>query len=177
MGTGICGVILLEFEIKPDEKAIMAKSSLKGFFDNYEIIPKNENTGYERFAIKKEILIPNYADFLTEFFNIIDDEFKGFEAPLNKEPIEAHTKKLLSSKTFDEFNLAFSREARNASTPFIDDMSVSCIGCYRNIPFHFYAGSYKAILESYSTLVDMEKILAKAMTNPLKNAVKFAIFG
>jgi len=177
MGTGICGVILLEFEIKPDEKEIMTKSSLKGFFENYEILSKNENTRYERFAIKKEILIPNYADFLTEFYNIIDDEFKGFEAPFNKEPIEIYTKKLLSCKTFDEFNLVFSREARNASTPSIDNMSVSCIGCYRNIPFHFYAGSYKAYLESYSTLVDMEKMLAKAMTNPLKNAVKFAIFG
>jgi hypothetical protein len=32
-------------------------------------------------------------------------------------------------------------------------------------------------LEEYSTLVDMEKILAKAMDNPLKTAVKFGIYG
>jgi hypothetical protein len=41
----------------------------------------------------------------------------------------------------------------------------------------FYQGSYKAILEEYSTLNHFEKTLVKAMSNPLANAVKFGIFG
>ena len=41
----------------------------------------------------------------------------------------------------------------------------------------FYFGSYKAILEEYSTLTHFERLLAIAMKNPLAGAVKLGIFG
>jgi hypothetical protein len=40
-----------------------------------------------------------------------------------------------------------------------------------------YNGSYKAILEEYTTLSDMEKLLAKAYDHPLAKITKFGIFG
>jgi hypothetical protein len=41
----------------------------------------------------------------------------------------------------------------------------------------FYIGSYKAYLETYCTLKHFERILAKAMQNPLASIVKFGIYG
>ena len=177
MGTGISGAILLEFAIEPEDKLKFTKKSVNGFFDNYEVLPVNKNSRYENYKIKNEILLPNYANFLIEFYNIIYDEFKGIYVPFDKEPVEEYSKKLLSCKTREEFDEYFNCDNRNSSTPFIATMSLSCLYCYRNNPFLFYSGSYKAFLEEYSTLTHMEKILAKAMTNPLKNAVKFGIFG
>ena len=85
---------------------------------------------------------------------------------------------MLSCKTRKEFDEAFEcTKSRNASVPYIDTMSLSCLSCYENIPFLFYSGSYKAMLEEYSTLLHMEKMLVKAMNNKLKTIVKFGIFG
>jgi hypothetical protein len=53
----------------------------------------------------------------------------------------------------------------------------SVLGCRCEQYWLFYNGSYKAFLEEYSTLLHCERILAKAMSNPLVNAVKFGIFG
>lgn len=53
--------------------------------------------------------------------------------------------------------------------------SVHTLGCECSEYFIFYMGSYKAILESYETLLHMEKILSKVMKNPLVKSVKFCI--
>ena len=86
---------------------------------------------------------------------------------------------MLSIEDRKKFDYSFSREQRNATIPFIDDIPgiFSCVYYDHNIPYIFYSGSYKAYLEDYSTLNHMEKFLAKAMTNPLKEAVKFGIYG
>jgi len=85
---------------------------------------------------------------------------------------------MLSCKTRKEFDEVFERnKSRNARVPYIDTMSLSCLSCYENTPFLFYLGSYKAMLEEYSTLLHMEKMLVKAMNNKLKTIVKFGIFG
>ena len=177
MGTGIGGAILLEFAIEPEDKMEFERKSANGFFDNYEILPANKNSRYENYKIKNEVLISNYAEFLIEFYNIVYNEFKGIHSPFDKEPVETYSKKLLSCKSREEFDICFDRDARNGAQPFIDSMSLSCLYCYKNNPFLFYLGSYKAYLEEYSTLIHMERMLAKAMTNPLKNAVKFGVFG
>ena len=179
MGTGICAAILLEFSTERFDREKFTKYSTSGFLDNYKLLPKSKDSYYENFIIKDDIFFPYYADFITEFNNLIDDEFKGIHAPFNEEPIEAYTEKLLSCKNRQELEECFNREYRNGDVPFIcsSPIAFSCIYCHKNYPFVFYSGSYKAYLEEYSTLTDIEKILAKAMTNPLKNAVKFGIFG
>jgi len=179
MGTGICGAILLEFSIKQFDREKFIKESANGFLDNYESLPKSKDTYYENFIIKDDVFFSNYAGFLIEFNDLIFDEFKGIHAPFDEKPVEIYTEKLLSCKNREELDVCFNRENRNGSVPFIYPFphTFSCLYCYKNYPFVFYSGSYKAILEEYSTLTHMEKILAKAMTNPLKNAVKFGIFG
>ena len=177
MGTGISGAILLQFAIERRDKEQFVQNSVRGFFDNYRALPESKNSHYEMFVIKDEVLIPNYADFLMEFYNLVYDEFKDSSAPFRDEPVESYTKRLLSCKTREEFDNAFDRKNCESGDPFITSMSISSLYCNRNRPFVFYMGSYKAILEEYSTLKHMERMLAKAMINPLKTAVQFGIYG
>ena len=179
MGAGICGAILLEFSIERVDREKLIKQSAGGFLDNYEHLPKSSDSYNENFIIKDNVFFPNYANFIIEFNNLIYDEFKGICGPFDKEPDEIYSKKLLSCKNRKELEECFNHENRNGSIPFIypSPRTFSCLYCHKNYPFIFYSGSYKAYLEEYSTLKDMEKMLVKAMTNPLKNTVKFGIFG
>jgi len=179
MGTGICAAILLEFSTEGFDRKKFMEHSASGFMDNYDALPKSKDSYYENFIIKDNVFFSNYADFLIEFNNLISDDFKGIHGPYDEEPNEIYTEKLFSCKNREELDECFSHENRNGSVPFIypSPRTFSCLYCHKNYPFIFYSGSYKAYLEEYSTLTDIEKILAKAMTNPLKNAVKFGIFG
>jgi len=176
MGAGICGAILLEFEVdSPRDKKEFLEKSVNGIMDNYNPMPaKNKNSWSERFIIKDEILLPNYADFLKEFYDLIYDESNSLFSACFEEKSEDYINNLLSCKTKEEFDKTFSPDARNSFIPCIS-RSLSCFYCEKNIPFIFYSGSYKAYLEEYTTLAHMERMLKKAMTNPLRTAVKFGI--
>jgi len=176
MGTGIAGAILLDFVIETGSKEYFLKNSVDGFLDNYELLPETARAGYERYAIKNEVLLPNYADFLTEFYGLIYGESER-KSPFNNGPA-TDWEKLLSCKTREQFDEAFDDGSRGGYKPVIQTtFPLSCMSCYNNTPFLFYGGSYKAILEEYTTLAHMEKMLVKAMRNPLRSAVKFGIFG
>jgi hypothetical protein len=71
----------------------------------------------------------------------------------------------------------FSKE-NHKGFPYVQEgQFFSCAGCQCLEGFLFYRGSYKAILEEYTTLIHFEKILCHAMKNPLAHAVKFAMYG
>jgi len=176
MGTGIAGAILLDFVIEARSKESLLKNSADGFLDNYELLPETAGAGYERYAIKNEVLLPNYSDFLAEFYGLIYGE-SDRDSPFHVEPA-TDWEKLFSCKTREQFDEAFDHGNRGGYKPVIQTtIPLSCMSCYNNTPFLFYGGSYKAILEEYTTLVHMEKMLVKAMRNPLRSAVKFGIFG
>jgi hypothetical protein len=40
-----------------------------------------------------------------------------------------------------------------------------------------YRGSYKALLEEYDTLTDMDYMIAKALSSPLAKITRFGMFG
>jgi len=176
MGTGISGAILLEFEIEPEYKSRLLENSVNGFLENYESLPKKEKSRNEYYKIKDDVLLTNYVDFLTEFYNLIDDDLNYLYSSSNKEPVEEYIKKLLLCKTREEFDDIFKSGNHHSGTSYISSKSLSCMYCDRNKPFLFYNGSYKAYLEEYTTLVHMERMIQKAMINPLKNAVKFGIY-
>ena len=170
MGTGICGAILLKFAAKSN----LAEYSVDGFLDNYNLVPKEKNARNEVYVIKEDVLLQNYSNFLTEFYDLIG--VKGIQGPYSEDLAEEELKRLLSCKTRTEFDEVFDRDIRNTAVPCID-YGLSCLGCDEHSSFIFYSGSYKAYLEEYSTFMHMERMLAKAMVNPLRNAVKFGIFG
>ena len=165
MGTGISAAIPMIFTLH-ERISIREKDFTQGFFDNYNV---EEADGKKYYTIKKELLLNNFKSFLTEFYSLIEDDFKTKFVIDNIPEMES----------LDEFEEFFSGKNRNNSVPFIYDTPgmFSVIGCHCIDYWLFYSGSYKAYLEEYTTLAHFENVLAKTMKNPLANTVKFGIFG
>jgi hypothetical protein len=162
MGTGIAAAIPLEFT--PDGRFGREHEYFtKNFFDNFVL---TENEGNKVYTIKPELLVNNYKSFFKEFYDLIEDDTSEFDA-------------LPNAGNMDEFMDIFDKDKRNSGTPFIYShwSTFSTLGCRCSDYWLFYSGSYKAYLEVYSTLNHMEKMVSKAVKNPLANAVKFGIFG
>jgi len=68
-----------------------------GFLDSYELLPETAGAGYERYAIKNEVLLPNYSDFIAEFYGLIYGE-SDRKSPFNVGPA-TDWEKLFSCKT------------------------------------------------------------------------------
>jgi hypothetical protein len=130
-----------------------------------------ETEGKKIYTIKPNVLVNNYKPFLTEFYDLIEVDFEK-ATKLTPDGIP-------DASTLDKFLAVFDDDARNNRMPFIYDThyAFSFLGGVSSLYWTFYSGSYKAILEEYSTLMHFERILAKTMKNPLAGAVKFGIFG
>ena len=167
MGTGIMAAIPIVFT-PPARRPLDERDFVQGFFDNYDT---DEADGEKSYVIKEKLLIDNYRPFLSEFYDLIGEDFTK-ESKLTYATIP-------DAKDFSEFAEAFRRENRNYDLPYVFESSFafSVLGCRCEKYWLFYSGSYKAVLEVYRTLLHFERILAKAMANPLANAVKFGIFG
>ena len=167
MGTGIKAAIPLIFTPR-EQRRINESNFTQGFFDFFDV--EETDTG-KIYTIKQDILLNNYKSFLAEFYELIDEDF--FRAT------KLTYDDLPDMNSMDDFYEFFIGENRGNRTPFIYDISgmFDVRGCECEHYWLFYSGSYKAYLEEYKTLAHFEKILAKAMKNPLANAVKFGIFG
>jgi hypothetical protein len=168
MGRGISGAIPITFGISHNswKNKIEKEDFSEGFFDCYDEI---ETDGEILWEIKRDLLVQNYNVFLDEFNNLIElGERRRNWMNLDSIP---------PTETFDEFEEAFDYGNRNGRVPFLYDNAFSTIGCECRYIWKFYAGSYKAFLEEYTTLTHFERVIAKSMKNPLAKAVKFGIFG
>ena len=167
MGTGISAAVPLTFRLR-ERFRFDPKDFTKGFFDNYEITEEN---GKILYTIKSSLLIGNYKEFLAEFYDLIEENFQ------NRTGISPDA--IPGANTVEEFMEVFSGNNRNNRVPFMytTPSMFSTLGCECEDYWLFYGGSYKAYLEVYSTLDHLEKIISKAVKNPLANAVKFGIFG
>ncbi|GHU80713.1 hypothetical protein AGMMS49992_33790 [Clostridia bacterium] len=121
------------------------------------------------YTIKEDVLITNYRAFLTEFYDLIQEDTTKWIFP-NGIPDAAN---------MEEFEAIWSHKARKGCAPFTygHGGEFSALDVDFDSFWLFYSGSYKAYLEEYNTFKHMELMLAKAMTNPLKDIVKFGIFG
>ena len=174
MGTGIMAAVPLVFEPHKSygrQEKLEEKYFSKGFLSNFDV---EETESGIKYVIQKDLLLNNYKQFLLEFYDVIEEDFK-YKTDIDPDNIPVANK-------LEEFENIFEDQTRNRQVPFIDEGSsrfsgFSVLGCACTKFWLFYSGSYKAYLEVYSTLIHCEKILAKAMSNPLANAVKFGIFG
>jgi len=162
MGTGIAAVIPIV--LGPPRSGWNRKIDNKyfspTFFECYDV---NEDGSV--YTIRHEMFLHNYQSFLTEFYDCIGEDYDANSIP--------------QTSNFDEFRNIFDRDERNAGVPYIDLhwSMFSMLGGVCEEYWKFYSGSYKAMLEEYSTLMHFERILAVAMKNPLAGAVKFGIYG
>ena len=167
MGTGINAAIPIILKAHKGHP-LNPDYFTQGFFGNYSIEGTHNDQAY---VIKQDILINNYKPFLTEFYELIEEDFT--------EMTNLTYNTIPKANNLDEFFKSFSGKNRNNRAPFIYDIPemFSILGGYCEQYWLFYSGSYKAYLEEYSTLSHFEKVLAKTMKNPLAKAIKFGIFG
>jgi len=170
MGTGIMAAVPLLFEPYKSygrQEKIKSEYFTKGFFENFNI---DENESGISYVIKKDILFNNYKQFLLEFYDLIEMDFTNYT--------ELDIDIIPKISNFDDFSEIFDKDKRNGLVPFIYYYysTFQVLGCQCKKYWLFYSGSYKAYLEVYNTLLHFEKILSKAMKNPLANAVRFGIF-
>ena len=134
------------------------------FFENYDY---DEATSL--YSIKQEFVASNFSDFLAEFYDLIhlSPEERSW---LKLEELPAIT-------TIESFYDALTSR-KHYRMPYISDERLfSTTGCHCVEYCLFYGGSYEAILETYCTLRHFEKVLSKAMINPLGKAIKMGMYG
>jgi len=163
MGTGIAAAIpiVLKPNIHDFSREVEREYFSENFFENYTV----DETG-SIYTIKPELLISNYQSFITEFYDCIGEKYDAENTPI---PCVAH---------YADFEITFDSNERY-SLPHLqyDSMMFHFLGGKSTKYWLFYHGSFKAILETYCTLLHFERILPKAMKNPLANTVKFGMYG
>jgi hypothetical protein len=156
MGTGICAAIPIVIKTPTYKLKYFSDNFLDGYtFDE-------ENQAY---LLKEELLVDNYLPFLKEFYHLIGE-------PINIDDVPIAT-------NFSDFEIAFEKDKRKPDMPFLygSEIAFRFLGGCSSYYWLFYFGSYKAMLEEYITLLHFERVLAKAMENPLAGFIKLGIFG
>jgi hypothetical protein len=162
MGMGIAAIIPILHKI----------TNAQYFRDDYlEAFDFHKETG--NYQLKADLLFENFRNFLTGFNNLIE----------NTDEVWIYSKwgtleEFAKNKDYASY-LDYLEENSNREVPFYENSrgAVSVLGMDIKKCIVFYSGSYKAYLEEYSTLSDMEKLLAKAFNNPLSQIAKFCMFG
>jgi hypothetical protein len=180
MGTGIMGGIPISFRFgnswryskyeEQQDKEKFIKQASEGFFDFYteeaeeiETGKRVETTTY--YTIKPEILLPNFKDFFYEFHKLIGND-------------------LIDDEKFnDKYDTVVAANDLAGFVELLDDRGYApTIFSYFG-PMYIavrtnllvYHGSYKAILEEWSTLLHMERMMRAAMSNPLAKVMRIGM--
>jgi hypothetical protein len=181
MGTGIMGAIPLSFRFESgtwegDEqryKEMFIKHAPKDFFDFYNEKQQKETTGNKEktmtyYVIKPDLLIPNFKDFFFEFHKLLDTPPELFNGDNFNDKYDA----VVASNDLEKFIAYFEGCSGDAPRifPYFETMYITkCVNLL------VYQGSYKAILEEWSTLSDMESLLWAAMKHPLAKVMRFGM--
>jgi hypothetical protein len=181
MGTGIMGAIPLSFRFsrgtwESDEqryKEQFTKHAPKDFFDFYNEKQRVEEIGGKEktvtyYVIKPEVLLPNFKDFFFEFHRLIGETpYQGDEEKFSDE-YDA----VVATNDLDKFIAYFEEHSGGVPGifPYFKPMYIS--ECKNLLIYH---GSYKAILEEWSTLSHMERLLWEAMKHPLAKVMRFGM--
>jgi hypothetical protein len=181
MGRGISGIIPIRFSISRGEytsdyernREEVTKQSSANFFDCFN--RKEDDRRKELFSIKSELLLPNLKDFMIEFHTLIERQLSS--ESLEKFNDEKYDK-ILADGDMDALLEYFS--PNDGTIPYYTGGYIGFSGA-QPIDCHlyliFYWGSYKAFLEEYNTLLDMEVILRKTLRNPLAQVLQIGIYG
>jgi hypothetical protein len=186
MGQGIFGAIPISFMFvnmgrcnnQEETKKRFQKYAADDIFDFYnetlEKVSKGEGSGTETlYTIKSEILLPNFKDFFLEYSGLIRDDWALKDDNISNKFNDDYDK-AVASGNIKTFLKHFDDDT--GRVPFIHGgFEAPYIDCATNSLF-FYHGSYKAFLESLSTLRHMELLTRAAIRNPLAKVARFGIW-
>lgn len=137
------------------------------FLENYNLIETEGNE--ETYEIKTDVLIKNSKSFITEFYELVEDDF-CMKTGLTLDTIPI-------AESVEDFIELFSRKNRN-TVPFISRAEdFDTVGCKCNVYWLFHSGSFLVTLAENKTLMHFESVLTKSMKNPLAQVIKIGVFG
>jgi hypothetical protein len=173
MGTGICGgiVIDLAFNHPWDRDYFLKRKRNEEFLEFYSEVETHEK-GRIFYTL-------DYPNFVREF----KDYFYLFHSLIETNPENADHKKFTGEYELIEKGndlkafISYLTDSDGRCPSFSNGNFFSVLGFDALSCIIIYRGSYKAYLEVYATLDDMEKLLVKACPHPLAKITKFGIFG
>ena len=177
MGRGIAGILPVTFYTEEITLRWSLERLLQctdeNFFDFYTETD-SDDPKYRFYKIKGDILLKHLKAFFFEFHMLIkgeiperavgtfNDEYDEIVQQNNFEALMEHIDKHNFPKYYKGMSEIFFSSCAN----------IDCIDYIL-----FYIGSYKAIMEEYVSLLHMQKLLVKAIDNPLSKITQFGIFG
>jgi hypothetical protein len=172
MGAGIGGVIPLVFHFEKDwwKRRNSQEKTKKDFVDFYDEIVAKDDIYY---CIKSTILLNNFKDFYFRFHLLIEAE----EIEESMKIFKTKYDEIVAANDLDAFITLFSENYGYGPRVMDGCFFAPAENMICDKVLTFYNGSYKAILEEYSTLHHMRKLLAKALDNPLVQITCFGILG
>ncbi|MDR1170408.1 MAG: hypothetical protein LBK97_06205 [Prevotellaceae bacterium] len=185
MGTGIVGGIPLSFRFgdgpwgleRDDENSRkeFVEHAPKDFFDFYSETKRKQETGSKErtvsyYTIKPDVLLPNFKDFFFEFNELIG--VKTSSGMDGGKKFNAEYDAVVASGSLDKFIEFFDDNSGYEPTifPYFDPMYIT-----DSENLLVYQGSYKAMLEEWSSLLHMERLLWAAMKHPLAKVMRFGM--
>jgi hypothetical protein len=175
MGTGIRGGIPLDLFFKNKRRRdTFIQESGDEFLTFYRETETDPETGEISYTINYPDLLPRFKEYYFGLHTILNKRDVLEQTTLFNEHYDA----IIQNNDYDAFVKHFSSNFGTAYDPSIrTDSFFSVLDIYPVTYLLTYIGSYKAILEEYTTLSDMEKLLAKAYDHPLAKITKLGIFG
>jgi hypothetical protein len=182
MGRGIMGGIPISFRFgsiwryskygEQDAKEKFMKHTPEGMFDFYTEESEEIDTGKQietatYYNIKPEILLPNFKDFFYEFHKLI-----GNDLNIDYKKFNDKYDAVVAANDLAGFVELLDDNAGYAPAIF-SYFESSYIAVRTNLLV--YHGSYKAILDGWSTLLHMERLIRATMSNPLAKVMRMGM--
>lgn len=156
-----------------ESKKLFIRHAPKNFFDFYNEELCEIETGKQKkvmvpyYTIKPEVLLPNFKDFFYAFRKLIGED----EEPMG-EKLDDKYDAVVATNDLDKFVEYFDQHSGSVPSIF-PYFAAAYISIDTNLLV--YQGSYKAMLEEYSSLLHMERLLWAAMDNPLAKVMRIGM--
>jgi hypothetical protein len=173
MGTGIFGgiVIDLAFDNQWDRDYFLKRKGNEEFLKFYSEVETHEK-GRIFYTFDYPNFVREFKDYFYLFHSLI-------ETNLENEDLKNFTGEYEAIEKENDLQacISYLKDSDGDFPAFWERNRFSVLGFNARSCIIIYRGSYKAYLEEYTTLDDMEKLLVKACSHPLAKITKFGIFG
>jgi hypothetical protein len=182
MGQSVAAAIPVTFSIPEASDKFKAKERKEWLVANlpFDFFDKSKNSeGEVIFHLKTQLLLENFKDFFVQFHTTICSvdlpEYKKiFDSQYDNAVAQGGVKTFLSlldgRYCGQGFGLPSYKE--NLASFFHPPLPMRC-----NTYILFYLNLGKVILEEYAHLYDMQRLLLKAIDNPLAKVAQVGVFG
>jgi hypothetical protein len=184
MGQSVSAAIPVTFSIPKASDQFEAKRRLKWLtanipFDFFDKVKVKDSEGEVVYRLKTQLLLENFKDFFIQFHTAIGsadlpEYMKTFDSQYDNAVAQGDVKTFLSllDGRYRGKGFGLPSYKENLASFFHPPLPIRC-----NTYIQFYMNLGKIILEDYVHLLDMQRLLLKAIDNPLARVAQVGVFG